>query len=60
MFQSLIKWIAAGASAGLAALLAYVTGHAPVGVDMIVALVALAVVNKLVGFLVGKLPVPEP
>lgn len=60
MVRSLLKWLAAGLSAGLTAFLAYVTGNGPVGVDMIVVLVVLAALNKLVSFLVGKLPIPEP
>lgn len=60
MVRSLLKWLAQGASAGLVVAAAYLSGHAPAGVDPLVALLVLAGVGKLISFLVGKLPIPEP
>ena len=62
MAKEILKWLAALAVGGLTAALTYIGSHAgtPGGIDPLIAGVIVAVLKRLVDFLVSKLPVPAP
>ena len=59
MVKSILKFLAAGASAALVTFLAYISGHAPADVNPLVVMIVVALVTKLVNYLLGELPVPS-